>query len=499
VDSERGLAVPQSQTPGDSVIKFRLGNVRYRPPALAAGFAPLTLAALLATVRGPARPASTAGVTDGSRMQLAARSRMLVLLVAVPLIFLGCGLAGWSRGWALGVDSSVYRAGAVLLLHGHSLYDVSGLGYLHLSFTYPPAAALVFTPLAALPAQLAWAVMASASVLALVLVIRVAIAAVPYWRFPARWSTLLLAAAMLGLVPVWRTIGLGQVNVVLMAMVAVDVLAVTARGSRWGGLLTGVAAAVKLVPLIFIGHLFLTGKRAAAARALAVFAGLQGLTLAIAPQDRAYWTSYVFQTGRIGPAQQPYNQSLDGLVARLTGAAPWSAHAAWAVGAVLAVPALMLVLRYHRRGQDLAALCVTACFGLLLAPVSWLPCWVWIAPILVALLSWLQAAWRGTGQRQAGRWQRWAGAGAVIGVIAVFTITYTVPISQQRHRTLGSFWFFVLSNPYVLTAIAIALVLGAAALRRTISPTTRNPQASSPAVERQLASTVPWRGEASCP
>src|ERR1700728_2325932 len=191
-----------------------------------------------------------------------------MVLVAVPLFLLGCGLAGWSRGWSLGVDSSVYRAGAVLLLHGHSLYDVSDLGYLHLSFTYPPAAALLFAPLAVLPAQLAWALMAAASVLALVVVIRAAIAAVPYWRFPAGWSTLLLAAAMLGVVPVWRTIGLGQVNVLLMAMVAVDVLAVTARRSRWGGVLTGIAAAVKLVPLIFIAHLFLTGKRAAAVRAL---------------------------------------------------------------------------------------------------------------------------------------------------------------------------------------------------------------------------------------
>jgi hypothetical protein len=54
----------------------------------------------------------------------------------------------------------------------------------------------------------------------------------------------------------------------------------------------------------------------------------------------------------------------------------------------------------------------------------------------------------------------------VIGVIAVFASTYSVPISQQRHRTLGSFWFFVLSNPYVLTTIAIALVLGASWLRR---------------------------------
>src|ERR1700747_2167108 len=104
--------------------------------------------------------------------------RTAPLLVALPLVFLGYGLAAWSRGWALGVDSSVYRAGVMLLLHGHSPYDVSGLGYLHLSFTYPPAAALLFTPLAVLPAQLAWAVIASASALALV--IRVAIAAVPY-------------------------------------------------------------------------------------------------------------------------------------------------------------------------------------------------------------------------------------------------------------------------------------------------------------------------------
>jgi alpha-1,2-mannosyltransferase len=400
---------------------------------------------------------------------MAARPGMLVLLAALPAVFLGYGLTGWLRGWGLGVDSSVYRAGAALLLHGRSLYDVSDLGYLHLSFTYPPAAALLFTPLAALPAQLAWAVMASASVLALALVIRVAVAAVPHWRFPVAWSTLLLTVAMLCLVPVWRTIGLGQVNVLLMAMVAVDVLAVTARRSRWGGLLIGVAAAVKLVPLIFIPHLILTGKRAAAARALALFAGLQGLTLVIAPKDSAYWTSYVFQTGRIGPAQFPANQSLNGLIARVTGVAPWSAHAAWAIGAVLAVPALMLVLRYHRRGQDLSALCVTACLGLLLAPVSWLPCWVWMAPVVVALFSWLQASWHGAGQRRATRWERWVGSGAVIAVIAVTASAYSVPISQQRHRTLGSFGFFVLSNPYVLTTIAIALVLGAAALRRTIS------------------------------
>ncbi|MGH3205189.1 MAG: glycosyltransferase family 87 protein [Streptosporangiaceae bacterium] len=284
-----------------------------------------------------------------------------MLLLAVASVLLTYGLAGWCRGWALGVDSSVYRAAAVLFLHGHSPYAVNDLGYLRLSFTYPPAAALLLAPLAFLPAQLAWAVMASASVLALALAIRVSVARAPYWRFPAGWSALVLTGAMLCLLPVWRTVGLGQVNIFLMAMVTVDVLVVTVRRSPWGGLLTGVAATVILVPLIFIPHLFLTGKRAAAARALAAFAG------------------------------------------------------------------------------------------------------VWVAPAVVALLSWLQLTGGGAGRRGGGKWPRWAGVSAVI---AVFTSTYSVPISQQHHRTLGPFWFFVLSNLYVLTAIAIALVLGICWLRR---------------------------------
>jgi alpha-1,2-mannosyltransferase len=150
----------------------------------------------------------------------------------------------------------------------------------------------------------------------------------------------------------------------------------------------------------------------------------------------------------------------------MADAAPWSSYAAWAIGGILAVPAVMLMLRCHRHGHDVSALCVTACFGLLLAPVSWLPCWVWMAPVVVVLLSWWQATWRRGGQGRTARWERWSGAGAVLAVLAVFTSTYAVPIGQQRHRTLGSFWFFVLSNPYVLTTIAIALVLGACWLRR---------------------------------
>ena len=66
---------------------------------------------------------------------------------------------------------------------------------------------------------------------------------------PGRTAVVLSVVAM-GIEPVWRTIFLGQINLVLMALVVVDVLVL--RGRRYGGILTGVAAAVKLTPLVFL-------------------------------------------------------------------------------------------------------------------------------------------------------------------------------------------------------------------------------------------------------
>jgi alpha-1,2-mannosyltransferase len=167
---------------------------------------------------------------------------LVFVLAAVSLVW-------WVNGWPLGVDSAVYRSGALAVVHGEALY-----GHLtatpawspDLPFACPPVAALLFLPLASLPTQLAWGVMAILTALALATVIRLAGAARYAWLLPV----------VLLMEPVWRTIGLGQVNVLLMALVVVDVLAL--RGSRYGGLLIGPAAAVKLTPLIFVLHLVIT-------------------------------------------------------------------------------------------------------------------------------------------------------------------------------------------------------------------------------------------------
>ncbi|GAA5152984.1 glycosyltransferase 87 family protein [Amycolatopsis dongchuanensis] len=398
-----------------------------------------------------------------SLTRLSMRPRSMLLLSVVPVLAIALGVVGWLLDWRLGVDNAVYRAGALTLLHGDPLYDSSTLApepwWALLPFTYPPTAALLFVPMAVVPTQVAWGVLTAISVLAMALVIRVAIGSLPkpaagvprWWSSPAR-ATLVFSVLMLGLEPVWRTMFLGQINLILMALVVVDVLVVTARGGRGGGVMVGIAAAVKLTPLIFVVHLFLTGKRADAARALATFLGLQLLMLLLIPGDTIrYWTKTISDTGRIGPVHWAGNQSLNGLMNRVTDLAPWASKAAIGISALLAIPAIWLMLRFHRRGQALAALLVSAFFALLASPISWSHHWVWAVPLIVLLISRLPQTSPGTA------WRRWFGTGAVI---AVFISCVLLFLPNGRNIELHwKFWQSVLGNAYILMPLVLAAVL----------------------------------------
>lgn len=280
----------------------------------------------------------------------------------------------WVLRWPLGVDSAVYRSGALALLHGDPLYaplaatpDWSP----DLPFTYPPIAAAVFLPLALLPVQLAWGALAVATVLALRTSVRIVGGA--WWVLPL----------LLCLEPVWRTVGLGQVNALLMALVLVDVLVL--RGSRFAGVLIGVAAAVKLTPLIFVAHLLVTGRRRDAVRALATFAGLGVTGFALLPGDTVrYWTSTVLAANKAGGNAWWGNQSLSGVVHRALGGSP--AVLVLLVLACLGITAY-LARELHRRGDPVGAVLVTAFCGVLVSPISWTHHWVWVAPLCAVLLA----------------------------------------------------------------------------------------------------------------
>lgn len=404
--------------------------------------------------------------------RLASSPRSLGALLAVPAVLVLAGVVGWLMEWPLGVDSAVYRSGALALLNGEALYDRAWLGaepsWALLPFTYPPTAALMFVPLAIFPTQVSWGLLGAVSVLAMALVIRTCVAALPRrpeWMTPAR-TTLVLGVLLLGIEPVWRTLFLGQINLILMALIIVDVLVLgvsAGQARRFGGVLVGVAAAVKLTPLIFVVHLVVTGRRADAVRALATFGALQALMLLVSPHDVVrFWGYAVTDPERVGPTPWVGNQSLNGLILRLSDVAPWSLKLAIAIGALLAVPAVMLVRRLHLQGRPLPALLVTAFLGLLVSPISWSHHWVWAVPLIVFLLSRL-AEPLPTGLSR---------AVALAGPIVVGVVFVSCVLLLIRNRDLVELdwdaFEFVMGSAYILVPlVAGVLVLVRLMLRRS--------------------------------
>jgi alpha-1,2-mannosyltransferase len=422
-------------------------------------------------VDAPVAPAAAQTWVRESLRRLFARPRLVVALFAVPVGVLVAGIVSWVIDWRLGVDSAVYRSGAVALLTGEPLYDNMFLSaepsWARLPFTYPPTGALLFVPLAIFPTQVSWGVLGALSVLGLALVVRVAIQNVPRrpaWMAPAT-TTIVVTILALGLEPVWRTLFLGQVNLVLMALVVVDVL-VLGRSRHFGGVLIGVAAAVKLIPLVFVPHLWFTGRRMDAVRAVVTFALLQLLIFAIIPHDvRTFLT--VTDPERTGPTFWAGNQGLNGMVQRVTDLSPWSNEIAVGLGVLLAVPAFFLARRFHRAGQPLPALLVTAFFGLLFSPVSWSHHWVWVVPLLVYLLSRLP-------DRLPDGWARvraLSGVGAVVLVFAscVLLIMRTSDPNRPAGEKPELEWTppeVLLGNIYLLVPLVAGVLVLTRARRR---------------------------------
>ena len=171
------------------------------------------------------------------------------------------------------LDAWVYYHAVAQWFDGGSLYDWYANPAEHLwPFTYPPFAAWTLTPLT-------WGGDRTAQVLLT--------AATPVCAAMSAWATAralgvgqrraLAAAPWLGLAggillePIYKTMEYGQVNAILMLLVAVDLLVVPAR-SRWRGVGTGLAAAFKLTPAI--GVVLLLARREW--RAAATMAGTSG-------------------------------------------------------------------------------------------------------------------------------------------------------------------------------------------------------------------------------
>lgn len=288
------------------------------------------------------------------------------------------------------LDFAVYMMGAHHLTNSN-LYT-AGLSYSpHLPYTYPPFSALLFLPLSVFPLQAAALVWALVNVAALFAILALSIKAVRPGLTRAStlgWSLGLLAPAML-IEPVSLTFSFGQINLVLAALVLADLTGHVRFGDSTlpRGVLVGIAAAVKLVPLIFVPYLFLTRQTRAAWTSVVTFAGCSLLAAAFDPSNSwAYWTKYVVDAQRVGGVSYISNQSLRGALDRLTHHYITTGPITALAGCV-ALGGLALAYVSWRRSSPFLGLLICAATGLLASPITWAHHMVWVVPVIIWLIG----------------------------------------------------------------------------------------------------------------
>lgn len=367
------------------------------------------------------------------------------------------------------LDLQVYRVDTLAWLHHGALYGppLPVAGHTDLPFTYPPSAALLMTPLAIMPLWLAEIAVTTTTMGCLAVTIWLVLSRIRP-DLDARTKatpTAIVTVAALALEPVHTTLWFGQINIILMAAVALDCLTVKPRWPR--GVLIGIAAVTKLTPAAFVLFLLIRRDWKGAATAVATAAGAVLAGFVLFPETSTqYWLHAIGDTRRIGAPFYAGNQSLKGMVYRF-GLPDAAAPVIWVgLGSiVVAAGALvMYLLMRAERGADpartagavpvvgklsVAALLVNAAVLLLVSPVSWTHHWVWVAPALVAATAWRPGK----------------PAAATIGTIAAITTlfligTTLVPAGGDRELT-WSWWQHVLGNTYVIaTVVLLVLVLG---------------------------------------
>jgi alpha-1,2-mannosyltransferase len=138
----------------------------------------------------------------------------------------------WMPGLTALLDLEVYRAGGSAVLSGAALYDGTIIDGLR--FTYPPFSAVMFTPLAVIPAGMLKLLFTAVNVAALGLSIWLCWRALHYRAdSAAAMVSVLLTGLLFWLEPVRSTIGIGQINLLLMLVVLWDLG--RPDSARWKG------------------------------------------------------------------------------------------------------------------------------------------------------------------------------------------------------------------------------------------------------------------------
>ncbi|MGS2614625.1 glycosyltransferase family 87 protein [Micromonospora sp. LZ34] len=354
-------------------------------------------------------------------------------------------------------DLKVYYGALTWWVHdGGEVYDFLKPGTQY-GFTYPPFAALVMLPMAYLPWLAAITVSVTASVLTSAVLIWWLVDPIARRAGWTRWFALAVALCLAAAYePMRETVNFGQVNTLLLFLVAVDLLRLLPAGSRWAGVGIGLATAIKLTPGIFIVYLLVTGRWRAAVTSMAAAAGASLLAAALFPDaSREFWTEALWNTARVGELAFVSNQSLNGVVARLD-----PEHPSTLTWLVLVLGTLALWAWRSRAavaaGDEATGLALTGAAMCLVSPVTWVHHLVWLLPGLILLVD------NGMAAPARGRRRRMLLAAAAVGYAFL-----TSRIVWAWEKDFTGVDGFLGANTYVWISLALLAFLP---IRRPAAP-----------------------------
>ena len=295
-------------------------------------------------------------------------------------------------------DFNAYLQAGRDLIHGHPLYAT----FLHHpfpdatlrpAFIYPPAFAILVASLAIGPAWLGialWVIACQAALLAsLAIVIR---AERP--SFPAAVAVLCLT---LTFYPLWVDVIQGQANLLILLLVTVGIVGVVRARPAWAAAI-GLAAALKLTPLLLLGWLLVERRFREAAWLLGGFTLVTAVGALVRPADTIAFFTQVLPALAKGTAFYA-NDSVSGLLARVFAVNPytdpWLAlrfESLLPAGAALLLGGLWLWR--GRRGSPLQRALTFLPLLPLLSAVTWSHHLVLLLPVLwVAIISSARRGW----------------------------------------------------------------------------------------------------------
>ena len=384
------------------------------------------------TEMAPADP-----LTERGRLMLVAGSLALLLYALVNWLLL---LWRDLHSIAGRYDFSTYYAAAAALranLHAN-IYDESVLArvgadahtLVHppLPYTYPPLFAILLSPLTFLSFRVVsriWLLANAALWLGLVLLlaneVRVFLGARlastapadhrssnPLARVWQRWRddpaplVALAATALLGLAfaPAVQTLALGQIDLLVLAPLALVPWLTRHGHERWIGVAIGLAAMLKLTPVLLIGYLLLRRRWQATLGALVTLAILAAVSAALVGPDHVL--ASIPQALRVGTGDATLGQNealFAPLVTLITLQAPALAGIAQTLSHVLLVGIALWLAWFLWRAplasskasgtliREQAGYGIALCAMLLLFPTAWIHHYVWTLPALVIALG----------------------------------------------------------------------------------------------------------------